>query len=267
MPYCNVRPGPPGGRSGTIGRMTSEDRNDSAGTGSSGSGEAPGPGGAPDPGPPQPQEFPDRVYRSPAAMAGGILLLAIGLWLTLDAAFGGTGSTPWFALAGLLFAAPLVVAFTLRPAVFAGERRLRVRNPFRTIEIPWGRVATVRSGYSSEVLTDGAKYQLWSIPVSLRARKKAARHNERVAAGKPPATPGLGGMFGSRQMPNLDPGTTELSEKRAPSDQSIDELRELQQTHGEKAEAQGEITVRWSFEILAPTAAGAVLLAILLAVG
>ncbi|MBO8202982.1 PH domain-containing protein [Streptomyces smyrnaeus] len=228
--------------------MTSEDKDQRDGAGSGG------------------QEFPDRVFRSPAGMAGGIVLLAIGLWLSIDAIVGGEGSTPWLALAGLLFAVPLVVAFTLRPAVFAGERRMRVRNPFRTIEVPWGAVETVRAGYSSEVVADGVKYQLWAIPVSLRARKKATRHNERIAAGRPPS-PGPGGLFGGRGVPNLDPGETEMRERRAPSDQSIDELRELLETHGRKEEAQGKVAVRWSFEVIAPAVAGAVLLAVLLATG
>ncbi|MGP3973135.1 PH domain-containing protein [Streptomyces sp. 8N114] len=211
------------------------------------------------------QEFPDRVYRSPAGMAGGIVLLAIGVWLSADAIVGGEGRTPWLALAGLLFVVPLVVAFTLRPAVFAGERRMRVRNPFRTIEVPWGTVETVRAGYSNEVVADGTKYQLWAIPVSLRARKKATRHNERIASGRPPAA-GPGGLFGGRGLPNLGTDESELREKRAPSDQSIDELRELVETHGRQEEAQGEVAVRWSFEVIAPAAAGAVLLAVLLLV-
>ncbi|GAA2636733.1 PH domain-containing protein [Streptomyces axinellae] len=208
--------------------------------------------------------FADRVFRSPAGMAGGVVLLALGVWLVTDAVIGGAGRTPWLALAGLLFAAPLVVAFTLRPAVFAGEHRLRVRNPFRTIEIPWGTVETIRAGYSSEVVADGAKYQMWAIPVSLRARKKATRHNERVAAGKSP-TAGPGGLFGGRQMPNVAVGESELTEKRAASDQAIAEIRDLAETHGTKEAAQGSVAVRWSFEVLVPVLAGAVLLAILFA--
>ncbi|NEY37117.1 PH domain-containing protein, partial [Streptomyces sp. PRKS01-65] len=126
----------------------------------------------------------DRVYRSPGGIAGGVLLLAVIGWLGIDAVLSGEGRTPWLALAVLLLLVPLVVAFTLRPAVFAGEDRLRIRNPLRVVVLPWGQVASLRSGYTNEVVAaSGTKYQLWAIPVSLRARKKAARQEARRAAG------------------------------------------------------------------------------------
>ncbi len=48
----------------------------------------------------------DRVYRSPAGLAGGVLLLALALWLGIDAVVAGEGRTPWVALAALLFLVP-----------------------------------------------------------------------------------------------------------------------------------------------------------------
>ncbi|MEU6145546.1 PH domain-containing protein [Streptomyces sp. NPDC047081] len=205
----------------------------------------------------------DRTYRSSAGIIGGAVLLAIAAWLGIDAIVTGHGRTPWFALAGLILAVPLIVAFTIRPAVYTNDDRLRIRNPFRVIVLPWAEIATLRSAYSNEAVTkSGTKYQLWALPVSLRARKKAARRaTRRAAQASGQVRPGIGG-FGT-------PGTRHFPEgaDRAESDRAMDDLRELLEARGEKESAQGEITVRWAYEVAGPALAGAVLLAILFAVG
>ncbi|CAM5642723.1 hypothetical protein SHIRM173S_08384 [Streptomyces hirsutus] len=134
-------------------------------------------------------KYADRIYRSTSGFVGGALILALACWLGIDAVAVGEGNTPWLALAALLFLVPLVAAYTLVPAVFADEDRLRVRNPFRTITLPWGRVVSLRSGYTNEVFSDdGGKYKLWALPVSLRARKRATRRDPRVMGGRTPGT-------------------------------------------------------------------------------
>ncbi|MFI9750677.1 PH domain-containing protein [Streptomyces collinus] len=227
--------------------------------------------------PPAPQpaepESKDRVYRSAPAIAGGVLLLAIAGWLGVDAVISGEGRTPWLALALLLLVVPLVVAFTLRPAVYAGDDRLRIRNPFRIVVVPWGQVASLRSAYSNEVLTEsGAKYQLWAVPVSLRARKKAARREMRATAqarremgregGRGSA---LGTTEGLRQGFSREP----LSDGpvRAETDRIMDDLRGLHEARRQAESARGEVTVRWAYEVLAPAIAGAVLVLILVVLG
>ncbi|MFJ9892220.1 PH domain-containing protein [Streptomyces sp. NPDC091280] len=225
--------------------------------------------------PPTPQP-PDRVYRSSMGIAGGVLLLAIGLWLGIDALVRGDGRTPWLALAGLILVVPLVVAFTFRPAVYANDDRLRVRNPFRLVVVPWGEVAALRSGLSNEVLTKaGAKFQLWAIPVSLRGRKRAARREARSKAeasgqagrgGRAGAFGGGFGGFGSFGASAAgDSGAG--GSTRAESDQIMSDLNELLENREQAESAQGEITVRWAYEVIAPALAGAVVLAILLATG
>ncbi|WP_037683441.1 PH domain-containing protein [Streptomyces griseus] len=228
---------------------------------------------SPAPQPPAPLSK-DRIYRSPAGIAGGVLLLAIVGWLGIDAIVAGRGRTPWLALATLILLVPLVVAFTLRPAVLANEDRLRIRNPFRVIVVPWGQVASLRSGYSNEVVaTSGTKYQLWAIPVSLRARKKAARRQARVAAGDG-GRAGLGGRSGGGfggPLGGFSGGGRAQSDPdgpaRAETDKVMDDLRELREAREKEESAQGEVTVRWAWEVVAPAVAGAVLLGILLAVG
>ncbi|MFF5426095.1 MULTISPECIES: PH domain-containing protein [unclassified Streptomyces] len=211
------------------------------------------PGREPRPGPSQDRpsaepQYADRAYRSPLGIAGGVFLLLLACLFAGDAVLRGEGRTPWLALAGLLLAVPLIVAFTIRPVVYANADRLRVRNPFRTITLPWSAVADVRAGYSSEVFTqEGAKYQLWAVPVSLRKRKKAARLGAR-AAGE------AAGSFDS-------------AGRAAPTDRAIAELRELAEAGTGRPGAQGGPEVRWAYEILAPAVAGAVLFVILKATG
>ncbi|MEW1779066.1 PH domain-containing protein [Streptomyces sp. NPDC086777] len=218
----------------------------------------------------------DRIYRSPQALIGGVLLLVIVGWLGIDALIRGHGHTPWLALAALILVVPLVVAFTLRPAVFAGEDRLRVRNPFRVITLPWGEIASLRSGFSNEVIVkSGAKYQLWSIPVSLRGRKKAARQQARSQAdarrgrtgpGAGGAGRGLGGFGGFGGFGGQASAEQADGPMRAETDKVMDDLREMLESRESAESAQGEVTVRWAYEVVAPVVAGAVLLAILLVV-
>ncbi|WP_030154959.1 PH domain-containing protein [Streptomyces sp. NRRL S-244] len=213
--------------------------------------------------PPEEPAYADRVYRSPMAVVTGVLLLALVAWLCGDAIVRGSGNAPWFAAAIALLAVPLIVAFTIRPAVFANDDRLRVRNPFRVIELPWAAVDAVRAGYSAEVLAGGSKYQLWSVPVSLRERKKASRQQSRQELSR---RGGLSGKGATGSQGKAGP-TASAEPQRAQADQVVGELRELAERGASRAGAQGSVRVRWSYEVLAPAALGAVLLIVLLVIG
>ncbi|MFM9448244.1 PH domain-containing protein [Streptomyces acidiscabies] len=223
---------------------------------------------------PQPSgpAYPDRVYRSPAGIVGGVLLLGIGGWLGIDAVVVGHGRTPWLALAVLLIAVPLVAAFTIRPAVYANEERLRIRNPFRTVVLPWSQVAVVRSNFTNEAVSNaGDKFQLWAIPVSLRGRKKAARRAARASSGG-----STGGSVIGGGLPGFSTGwrTTDLDagDSLSSGDRSMADLRALHEGYRPAGSPSpegtpGEGGVRWAWEVLGPVAAGAVVLVILLLAG
>ncbi|MBO0652869.1 PH domain-containing protein [Streptomyces triculaminicus] len=213
-----------------------------------GPGHEPGHGPATDPD----QKHADRCYRSAAGIASGVLLLALIGWLGGDAIVRGEGDAPWLALAGLLFAVPLTIAFTVRPAVWASEDRLLVRNPFRTVTLPWASVEAVRAGYSSEVLAGGSKYQLWAIPVSLRQRKTAARRAARDV---------------SQDIRVASRAAAHEGPVRAPSDQAIEDLRELAERCAVREGAQGVPVVRWAYELIVPALVGLVLVVALSVVG
>ncbi|MFF0472422.1 PH domain-containing protein [Streptomyces sp. NPDC004284] len=196
------------------------------------------------------------VFRSPLGIASGVFLLLLAALFAGDAMVRGEGRTPWFALAGLVLAVPLIIAFTIRPAVYAEDDRLRIRNPFRSITLPWAAVADVRAGYSSEVFTqEGAKYQLWAIPVSLRQRKKAARQAARASQDDP------------HGRTSVTADVRDSASRIAPSDKTVADLRELAELRSGAPGAQGEPQVRWAYEIVGPAVAGLLLLVILLATG
>ncbi|MFJ9793669.1 PH domain-containing protein [Streptomyces globosus] len=208
--------------------------------------------------PPDEPVYDDRVYRSPMAVVTGILLLALIAWLCGDAVVRGEGSARWFGAAAALFAVPLIVAFTMRPAVFANEDRMRVRNPFRVVELPWAAVDAVRAGYSAEVLAEGSTYQLWSVPVSLRERKRAQR-------GRLSRRGGLTGRGLAVKPSGPEADGSAAEPQRAYADRVVDELRDLAERGASRAGAQGGVRVRWSYEVIAPAALGAVSLVVLFA--
>lgn len=183
---------------------------------------------------------------------GGVLLLVFGVWLVSDAVLYGAGRTPWVALSALLLAAPPVVAFTLRPVVYVSEKRMLVRNPFRTVTIPWARVESVNAKYSTEVVAGGVAYQLWAIPVSMRARKRAERRGGRTT--EPDGPPGLLGRTRVRPV-------TPVEEPRlASSDQAVLDLRELAERNAENPDAQGPVTRTWAWPVHLPAVLGLIAL-------
>ncbi|GAA2774738.1 PH domain-containing protein [Kitasatospora cinereorecta] len=218
--------------------------------------------GTPDPGTAAPEpKYADRVYRSAPGIISGVLLLAVAGWLIVDALFSGTGRTPWVALAAApVFAFP-VIAYTLRPAVLANDRRLLVRNPLRTVKAPWATVEGMRAGYSVELFAGGKKYQVWALPVSLRQRKKAHRQAARAAA--------AGERTSSRWAVPTTPQKTrpgDLDPTRAWADQIVESLQEQAERLSRSPEAAGEVTVSWCWWVIAPTLAGlAALVTVILA--
>ncbi|AVV47364.1 hypothetical protein C6376_08910 [Streptomyces sp. P3] len=209
----------------------------------------------------------DRVFRSPAGIATGAVLLVVVLGLGLSAVVSTEGGMPWKALAGMLLVIPLLIALTLRPAIFANDHRLRIRNPFRTVTLPWGAVSGLRAGHSNEVFDQiGTKYQLWAIPVSARGLKRASR--ERVRLAESSLNPG-GPILDRRGLFDAGPPdrpSAEAERLRPRSDRTMESLRALHEAGAMTKEGQGQPEVRWAYEILGPAAAGLMLLVVLLAV-
>ncbi|MGF1427398.1 PH domain-containing protein [Kitasatospora sp. LaBMicrA B282] len=220
--------------------------------------------GTPDPGNATPADGPkyaDHVFRSTPGIISGVLLLAVAGWLIADAMLNSSGRTPWIALAcAPVFAFP-VIAYTLRPSVSAGLDKMVVRNPLRTVVVPWAAVDDLRAGYSAELVAGGHTYQMWAVPVSLRQRNKA---NRREAFGSSSRAQGRPGLFNRAAVHSPVPGAPDPN--RAWSDQVVDVLREHAKMNAVRPSAKGEIKVSWCWWVIAPTLVGLVVLATLIAV-
>jgi hypothetical protein len=244
------RPPWPTAACGRIDGMASSEQQASQGQEQARQGQAPEP------------TYSERSYRSGAGIAGGVLVLALAGWLGADTVISGPGRAPWIALAALLCGVPLLAAFTVRPAVWANADRLRIRNPFRTIVLPWSSVKEIRARYSTECFThEHGRFQLWAVPVSLRQRKRADRRQSRP-----------GRSVTSAMRPGLSLRAAEAAarehEARLPqADQAVKEMRELAEAAKGRPTAEGAPVVRWAYEVIGPAVAGALLLIILVLVG
>jgi hypothetical protein len=199
--------------------------------------------------------YADHAYRSLPSLVAGVLLLIVAGVMLGDALINSWGRVGLTVLAAVLLIAPLVVAFTLRPVVLANQNRVVVRNPFRTIEVPWSKFERIEAHLSTVLITsDGSKYQVWALPVSLRGRKRADRATARaMASGGHRPTPSAEARAAQKRDPH-----------RAATDSAVDNLVHLAEAGSERKGARGEVRARWSVWIAAPALIGLVGLVVLL---
>ena len=172
--------------------------------------------------------FQDKVYRSGGGIVGGVLLLALLLWLCIDAMIHGAGTAP-----GL-------------------------------IETRWDGVESLTAALSVELRAGGHKFVIWALPVSLRQRKRAGR--------RAMIDTGDRGTVSNAPRPSLfgAPTAATTGPTAAFADKAVEELNERVSAYREALAADAaspEVNVSWTWWIIAPIAAGALALIILLAVG
>jgi hypothetical protein len=115
------------------------------------------------------------VYRGPGAVVGGAIVLLFCVGGAVDLIVEeGTADLPGAAV--LLLVAALAFAYGVYPAAFAGDEALVVRNPLRTIALPWGAVTMLSARLSFIAHTAHRRFTVWAVPVSLRDRRRAERN-------------------------------------------------------------------------------------------
>jgi len=114
------------------------------------------------------------VYRGPGAVFGGALVFLFCLGGGFDLIIEeGTVDLPGASV--MFLVAALAFAYGVYPAAFSGQDALVVRNPLRTITIPWGIVTKLSAQLSFIAFTTTQRYTVWAVPVSIRDRRKAER--------------------------------------------------------------------------------------------
>jgi hypothetical protein len=118
------------------------------------------------------------VYRGAAALIGGALVVLFCVAGSIDLmAESGTGDLTGASI--LVLVAVLAWLYGVYPAAFSWTDRLVVRNPFRTIDLPWSAVTDVSARLSFVAHTESKRFTVWAIPVSLRERRRSERHKVR----------------------------------------------------------------------------------------
>lgn len=225
------------------------------------------------------------VYRGAMALAGAVIVAVICVAGVLDLLIEA-GTQDLLGAAILVLVAVMAVGYGIYPAAFAYEDRLKVRNPFRTITLPWAAVTEINARLSFVVNADDKRYTIWAIPVSMHDRRKAERERmkEMSRASRDAGRQARGGRSRMPEFPGMSGRQTDPIDKLSYADQALQELRGRQEAEAQRAknaaalsrkksgkpgdnpaEPKPVVTVRWTWPM--PVAVGcAVLLVVLVAI-
>jgi hypothetical protein len=160
------------------------------------------------------------VYRGAAALIGGAVVLLFCGFGAIDLLVE-SGTQDLVAAAILTLVAVLAGLYGVYPAAFSWTDRLVVRNPFRTIVLPWDAVTDLSARLSFVAHTEASQFTVWAIPVSLRERRRAERHHLRdLSQAQRLAKRGVSAdMLQTRPRRPYDP-----AERLSFADQAMDEM-------------------------------------------
>lgn len=222
---------------------------------------------------PEPVEKPT-AYRGVGALIGGALVTLFCIGGAVDLLVE-EGSADLVGAAVLFLVAVLSFAYGVFPAAFAYDDRLVVRNPMRTITLPWPTVTNLTAKLSFWAHTEKRHYTVWAVPVSLRDRRKAERtrlreltRQQREATREARGDRGAARAFGLDHGPSKRGGGFDAIEKLSFADQAVMEMNERIDRYREKHADQTAVapTIRLNPATVAPLAAALVFLVVALIV-
>jgi hypothetical protein len=224
-------------------------------------------------GSPEPAEKPT-VYRGPGAVFGGAIVVLFCLGGAIDLMVE-EGAADLVGAAAMLLVAALAFAYGVYPAAYSGPQALVVRNPLRTITLPWGAVTRLSAQLSFVAHTAKQKYTVWAVPVSLRDRRKAERNRIRDLARQQreerrgPSSRFAGGGLGFAGVQRPRPAGSEV-DRLSYADQASSEMNARREAwldaHGfaevEPPATDEQPAIRWNTTTVAPILAAVVFLVV-----
>ena len=190
-----------------------------------------------------------RLTRSRAAAVWTAVLGVLVLLAVIDCAARG-----WFTIASAVFFGGVALCWLslnlfVFPALIAHRDGLEVRNPLRTVFLPWGSIAQAGGRYFAELTdTAGEVTRVWAAPLSAvrthkqKLRKKAADADLLASGLDPKAIPD-----------HAQPGTVNL-------------IRRTIAEHSGDTSAPGQVRRTWnatSWLVFAGLAAASIVLAVI----
>jgi len=105
-------------------------------------------------------------------------MLAVCVWVLCALSVGGLLLRPenvqFFYLVPPAFFAVLAAEFLWAPRLVVSDRKITVRNPLRTIVIPWNALIQVDTKFSLTLYTPGRRFAVWAAPAPGRATVRRA---------------------------------------------------------------------------------------------
>jgi hypothetical protein len=171
------------------------------------------------------------VYRGAMALAGGVVVAALGVAGAVDLLVD-SGTQDLVGAAVLLLIATMAVAYGIYPAAFTTAELLRIRNPFRTIVVPWPAVTDINARLSFVVQAAERRYTIWAIPVSMHERRKAERSRLRDLSRNDRSTRGRAGR--RTQLSDIPIPVSRMEDpitRFSYADQAASEMRDRQEAY------------------------------------
>ncbi|WP_214111325.1 PH domain-containing protein [Acrocarpospora catenulata] len=191
------------------------------------------------------------IYRSRLAWVLGWVWLAFAAVNIADLVIRGTMPVALVVGAVLGVITYLVFMMSLRPATITEEGGVRIRNPFRTVFVPWNKVDEVQVSSAITIQAGDLEVRCWTPQPTARERAKASRRGTSTG-GRPSRYPRTEPVRSKAEQAALD-----AMAGRTHADWVAEQIRDLSAKRGRTA--TGETTVTWSPYALAASAATVVL--------